>query len=296
VALAAKKYGVATQMGNQGHANEGTRLIYEWIRSGAIGPVREVHLYSNRPIWPQGIRPPREHPPLPPTLDWNLWLGVAPERPYNPAYHPFKWRGWWDFGCGALGDMGCHIMDAAFWALDLRSPLWIEAESDAPDPDTTPTGSVITYMFPARGDMPPCKVVWYDGKRKPPRPPQLEKGRNLYAGNGQVFYGEKACIMANTYAGSVRIFPEKMMKKIGKPPRLLPRVKGGHYREWIRACKGGPAAGSNLTDHAGPLTEMVLLGNLAIRVGKRLQWDSVTLTSPNRPEADRFVRNPYRIY
>jgi predicted dehydrogenase len=297
MARAAKKYNVMTQMGNQGHANTGTRLIYEWIRSGAIGSVREVHLYTDRPIWPQNIPAPTDTPKVPNMLDWNLFLGTAPVRPYNGAYHPFKWRGWWDFGCGALGDMGCHIMDAAFWALDLGHGLeWIEAKSDAPDANTTPNWSIVTYQYGWRGDMPPVKVVWYDGKKLPPRPADLEFNRHLYGGSGQVFYGDKASIMANCYASSARIFPEKKMRAIGKPPKMVERIKGGHYQEWIRACKGGTPAGSNLVDHAGPLTEMVLLGNLAIRTGKRIHWDAEHMTCTGMPEADQYIRHPYRVF
>ncbi|NOY81994.1 MAG: Gfo/Idh/MocA family oxidoreductase [Kiritimatiellaeota bacterium] len=296
LAKAAKKRGVATQMGNQGHANEGTRLMYEWVRSGALGPVREVHLYTDRPIWPQGLERPPKAEPVPPLLEWDLWLGIAPKRPYHSGYHPFAWRGWWDFGCGALGDMGCHIMDATFWALDLRAPEWIEAESDAKNADTTPKWSVITYQFPARGKMPPVKVVWYDGGKKPPRPAELEEGRNIPNGNGQIVIGEKAAIMASCYCSSIRIIPEKKMREIGKPPRMLDRVKGGHYQEWIRACKGGKPAGSNFPDHAGPLTEMVLLGNVAVRAGKRVAWDDRRLRCANAPEADRFIREPFRVF
>ncbi len=296
LAEAVRRKGVASQMGNQGHANEGTRLVYEWVRSGAIGPVREVHLYTDRPIWKQGLRryPDRQTPPA--TLEWDLWLGVAPWRPYHQGYQPFSWRGWWDFGCGALGDMACHIMDASFWALDLRNPEWVEAQSDAAGPDVTPTWSIITYQFGRRHGMPPVKMVWYDGGKKPPRPPDLEKGRSLPRGNGQIIVGEKATIMATCYCSSARIIPEKKMRAIGKPPHMVDRVKGGHYAEWIRACRGGKPAGSNIPGHAGPLTETVLLGNLAIRAGKRITWDGRRLHCPNAPEADRFIRTPYREF
>jgi hypothetical protein len=297
MAKAAEKYNVMTQMGNQGHANTGTRLIYEWIRSGSVGAVREVHLYTDRPIWPQNIPHPTDRPPVPDSLDWNLFLGTAPILPYSPAYHPFKWRGWWDLGCGALGDMGCHIMDAAFWALDLGRGLeWVEARSDVTNPDATPTRSVVTYQYGWRGDMPPVKVVWYDGKLTPPRPADLEPGRNLFGGSGQVFYGDKANIMANCYASSARIFPETKMRDIGKPPKMVERVKGSHYQEWIDACKGGTPAGSNLVDHAGALTEMVLMGNLAIRTGKRIYWDAKNMTCIGLPEADKYIRHPYRTF
>ncbi len=292
---AAKAAGVATQMGNQGHASEGTRLVYEWIRSGAIGAVREVHFWTDRPVWEQNIDPYTDRPPVPATLDWDLWLGVAPERPYHPKYAPFKWRGWWDFGCGAIGDIGCHVMDSAFWALDLRDPEWIEAESNARSPDHTPDWSIVTYQFPARGDMPPCKAVWYDGKKQPPRPRDLEEGRRM-DGNGALIIGDEASIRHGFYCQSPRIIPEATMKSIGKPPKMLERVKGGHYQEWIRACKGGTPAGSNIPGHSGPLTEMSLLGNLAVRSGKRVLWDAKNLRCTSPEEANDYIRNPYRIY
>ncbi|MHC4248724.1 MAG: Gfo/Idh/MocA family protein [Planctomycetota bacterium] len=291
----AKKAGVATQMGNQGHASEGTRLVHEWIHQGAIGEVREVHFVTNRPVWPQNIPAPTDRPPVPPTIDWNLWLGIAPERPYHPAYAPFKWRGWWDFGCGAIGDIGCHVMDAGFWALNLRDPEWIEAESNAKDADTTPNWSIVTYQFPARGKMPPCKVLWHDGGKKLPRPKHLEEGRKTPT-NGAVIIGENASIMHDFYCSSPRIVPESTMKKIGRPERTLERSPGGHMKEWILACKGGKPAGSNFPDHAGPLTEMSILGNLAIRCGKRVYWDAKNMRCTNAPEADAFIRRPYRIY
>ncbi|MHC4502449.1 MAG: Gfo/Idh/MocA family oxidoreductase [Planctomycetota bacterium] len=295
LARVAKEKGLATQMGNQGHAHDGTRLVYEWVRSGALGPVREVLFWTDRPVWPQNIPPPTDTPDVPPHLDWNAWLGTAPYRPYHSAYLPFKWRGWWDYGCGALGDIGCHVMDAAFWALDLRDPEWIEAESNAKGPDFTPNWSIVTYQFPARGDMPPCKAVWYDGRKKPPRPKHLEQGRR-FGGNGGIIIGEKASILHDFYCNSVRIVPEAKMKEIGRPPKMVERVRGGHYQEWIRACKGGKPAGSNFVDHSGPLTEMVVLGNLAVRSAKRVEWDAKKMVSTNVPEANKYVRHPYRIF
>ena len=295
LARKAEQTGVATQMGNQGHANEGTRLVYEWVRSGAIGPVREVHLYTNRPIWPQAQQRPVTAQNVPATLDWDLWLGVAPERPYHASYLPFNWRGWWDFGCGALGDMGCHIMDAAFWALDLDAPDWVEAESDAVTADTTPTWSVVTYQFPARGDLPPVRVVWYDGDKKPPRPAALEQWREPPQDNGQLIIGDDATIMAGTYCSSPRIIPEARMKEVGKPERTVPRVKGGPHKEWLQACKGGRKAGSNFVDHAGRLTEAVLLGNVAIRTGRRVHWDAAHLACPGSAQAQALLRHPFRV-
>jgi len=292
---AARRYGVATQMGNQGHACEGTRLVREWVQSGSIGPVHEVHLWTNRPIWPQGIDRPTDRPPVPSTLDWNLWLSTAPKRPYNPAYVPFAWRGWWDFGCGALGDMGCHIMDASFWALDLGMPTSVEAVSSPVNEETAPNWSIVTYRFPARGNMPPVKVVWYDGGKKP-RPPK-DFDREL-EDNGQLLIGEKYTILAGTYCRSPRIVPETKMREFlpNRPPETIPRVpKGDHYQEWIRACKGGEPAGSNF-DYSGPLTEMVLLGNLAIRTGKKIEWDGPNMRVTNVPEANKYIRTRFRRF
>ena len=294
---AARRQKVATQMGIQGHAGEGARLIREWIQAGAIGPVHEVHYWTNRPTWPQGIDRPADTPPAPATLDWNLWLGTAPERPYNPCYAPKKWRGWWDFGCGALGDIGCHAMDAAFWALDLGHPISVEAETSELHKETAPKWSIVTYQFPARGKMPPVKVVWYDGKRKPPRPPELEEGRELNkAIGGQLIYGEKGTLMADVYGKSPRLIPESKMREFlpNRPPQTIPRSPG-HMTEWIEACKGGKTAGANF-DYSGPLTEMVLLGNLAVRASKKIEWDAANMKAPNAPEAEQYIRLEHRKF
>jgi len=303
LANAAKRNNVATQMGNQGHAHNGTRLIYEWINSGMVGGVKEVHLWTNRPIWLQNCTLPKKGMKCPEKLDWNLWLGTGPVTPYHSGIHPFSWRGFWEFGCGALGDMGCHIMDAAFWSLHLakRKLQYVVAEeSDAADSRVTPNSSVITYQFDAYKDsnveMPPLTMKWYDGGKMPPVPADLD---TKLQDNGQLYIGEKANILGDTYAGTVRIVPEAKMKQIGKPPEMVERVKDDHYQEWIRACKGeGPPAGSNFIDHSGPLTEVVSLGNLAIRVGKgkQVDWDSETMTSPNCPEANQYVRHPFRLF
>ena len=295
---AAHRYGVITQMGNQGHAGEGTRLLKEWVEAGAIGPVREVHIWTNRPwiFWPQGMERPVAEQKAPDTMDWNRWLGVAPERPYNSCYAPFKWRGWWDYGCGALGDMACHLMDASFWALNLRAPLSIEAECDGLTDDTAPKWSIITYKFPARGHMPPVTLKWYDGYKLPPRPKELEADRKLSSG-GQILIGDHGTIMdTSDYCESPRIIPETKMREFKRPPQTIPRVpKSDPYLEWINACKGGPMCGSNF-DHAGPLTEMVVLGNVAIRHGKKIQWDHARMRCTNVPEADRFLRRNYRTF
>ena len=298
--LAARKHGVVTQMGNQGHAGEGTRLVWEWIQASVIGQVREVHVWINHPGKGASGCPnerPKDTPPVPESLDWNLWLGVAPERPYHPAYVPFKWRAWWDFGSCALGDMGCHVMDASFWALDLKYPTSIEAETAGPRAETGPDWSIITYQFPARGNMPPVKVVWYDGGKRPPRPKDLDEDRK-FSEHGQLLVGDKGTIYdPGAYCSSPRIIPEAKMQELipNLPPKTIPRMKGGHYAEWIQACKGGPKPGSNF-DHSGLLTEMVLLGNIAVRTGKKIKWDGENMRCTNVPEANKHVKKNYRVF
>ncbi|MBN2272110.1 MAG: Gfo/Idh/MocA family oxidoreductase [Sedimentisphaerales bacterium] len=299
IAEAARKAGVATQMGNQGQASDETRLMCEMVWGGAIGPVREVHVWTDRPnrglndvYWPQGVGRPTDTPPAPETLDWNLWLGPAPERPYNPAYLPFKWRGWWDFGTGAMGDIGCHALDPIFRALKLGAPTSVEGISTLVNTETYPLSSKIHYEFPARGDMPAVKVVWYDGGMRPPRPEELEDGRQV-GDNGKLFIGDKGKMLGE------RLIPESRMQEYGKPKQLLERSPG-HHIEWINACKGGKPAGSNF-DHAGPLAEAVLLGNVALRPELRekmnrtkLLWDPEKFEITNVPEANQFLRREYR--
>jgi hypothetical protein len=300
MAEAAHKYGIISQMGNQGHAGEGIRLVKEWIQAGVIGDVREVHVWTNRPIWPQDITRPIEQEPVPETLDWNLWLGVAPQRPYNSAYVPFKWRGWWDFGCGAIGDMACHTMDASVWGLNLVAPISVEAEIvEGGNEETAPAGSVITYKFGARGSMPPVTLKWYDGGKLPPRPKELEEDRKL-AKSGQLLIGDKGVIMDTTdYCNSPRLIPEARMKDFKRPAKTIPRVPNSDpYKEWITACKGGPMCGSNF-DYASVLTEISLLGNVAVRCGKKFYWDGMNrwqINVPNRPDVNRYLRKTYRKY
>ena len=295
---AAIKAGVVTQMGNQGHANEGTRLTKEWIDAGVIGTVHEVHFWTNRPVWPQGMPLPAAAA-SPSSLDWNLWLGVAPERSYNKEILPFNWRGYWDYGCGALGDMGCHIMDAAFYALDLRGNVKVSATSDGNSDVTCPHSSTVTYEFPQRGDRAPLKVVWFDGQNKPPVPKELGPDAKLSLG-GSIFYGDKGVLLdTDDYNAAPRLLPDERMKAFtSRPKKTIPRVpKANSYQEWISACKGeGPVPGSNFVDHAVDLTEFVLLGNVAIRAGQPIEWDAEKMTCTNLPEADRFVRKSYRVY
>jgi len=291
---AARQAKVATQMGNQGHSGEGIRLTVEWIRDGAIGDVREVHSWSNAGGGWAGNRTarPKETPPVPSGMDWDLWLGPAALRPYHPAYAPYNWRGWWDFGTGAIGDMACHNMDPAFWALELGHPLSVEASSSGINPETTPLKSTISYQFGARRNMPPVKVTWYGGGLMPPRPEELEPGRELTGGgNGILFVGDKGKIMCPGWSGNPRIIPETKMKAYKLPPKTLARSKG-HHRDWIDACKGGKPASSNF-DYTGHLTEVVLLGNVALRTGRKLAWDGPNMKATNAPEADRYIRPVY---
>lgn len=297
LARVAREKKVATQMGNQGHANEGLRRLKEWFQAGILGEVREVHSWTNRPGWAQGIALPDHSqgaPAKPETLDWDLWLGVAPARAYDPAFVPFRWRGFWEYGNGALGDMACHLLDGAYWALELGAPAWVEAISAKGTAHTAPASAVITYQFPARGALPPVKLTWYDGGNKPVLPEHWEQGRKL-PDNGTLIIGTKETVLADTYYGSVRIVPETRMKELAAslPPKTLPRCQGGHYREWIAACKGGAPAGSNF-DYSGPFSEVVLLGNIALRTGRRLVWDAAAMKITNDPAASRWLTKEYR--
>jgi predicted dehydrogenase len=299
---AARKYKVVTQMGNQGHSGEGVRLICEWIWDGAIGPVREVHCWTNRPVWPQGIFRPQETPPVPSDLDWDLWVGPSPMRPYHPAYLPFNWRAWWDFGAGALGDMGCHVMDAAFTALKLKYPISVEAFvaeqvvemwKKVKNDETFPLASVVHYDFPAREEMPPVQLNWYDGGLRPRRPEDLEPDRNLFE-SGTIFVGDKGKIMCGTYSESPRIIPETKMQEYQRPPRTLPRVEGSHEQNWVDACKGKGEATSHF-NYSGPFTETVVMGNLAIRAaGRKIEWDGPNMQVTNIPELNEHILPPYR--
>jgi len=289
---AAREKKVATVMGIQGHCGDHQRILCEWLWAGVIGPVREVHIWTDRPghWWKQGLERPKDTPPCPPHIDWNLWLGPAPERPYHPGYHPVAWRGWWDFGTGALGDIACHALDGVFWALKLgeAKTFEVEAAHSGHNGETYPNWSIITYQFPARGEMPPVKLVWYDGGKMAERPKDLEPERKLND-NGQILIGDKATLFDG------RIIPEARMKELqpSLPPKTLPRSPG-IYEEFKRACRGGEPCGANFPGFAGPLTEMVLSGNVAIRVGKKLAWDWPSLKCTNVPEANNYVHREYR--
>jgi predicted dehydrogenase len=297
LAEAAKAANVVTQMGNQGHAGEGARLVCEWIKDGAIGNVFEVHCWTNRPIWPQGeIDAPKEIPSVPATLDWDVWLGPAPFRPYHPAYHPFKWRGLWDFGTGALGDMGAHIMDQPFWALDLKAPVSVEASSTVFSKDYAPAAEVVTYEFAARGSMPPVKLTWWDGGLMPPRPAELEPGRMVGDdGGGCFFRGDKGLLMCGTYGENPRLVPETRMQDYKRPEKTMSRSKGIR-EEWFEAIKNGTKSTTDFS-YSGPLTETMLLANVAVRLkdkNMKLLWDAAKMEFTNLPEANELLHFSYR--
>jgi predicted dehydrogenase len=301
---AAQTAGVATQMGNQAQASEQTRVVQEFVMDQAIGKIREAHIWTDRPsrglfdeYWPQGVMRPVGNPAVPASLSWDLWLGPAPQRPYHPAYLPTKWRGWWDFGTGALGDIACHYFDPVFRALKLGPPNSVEASSTRVNNETFPLGSMITYQFPARGEMPAVKLVWYDGGLRPPRPKAIGQGDSMGT-NGLMLIGDDDAVLLSDW-NSWKLFPEARAKQYGAPPKQLPRSPG-HHVEWINACKGGPSAGSNF-DWAGPMTETVLLGNVALRpqlrealTGTKLVWDSKQLAFTNLESANQFLRREYR--
>jgi predicted dehydrogenase len=291
--LVAAKQKVATQMGNQGTSENALREAVEVIRSGALGDVREVHVWTDRPgnYWRQGhANRPKERPEVPKTLNWDAWIGPAPDRPYHGNYHPFAWRGWWDFGTGALGDMACHLMNLPYMALRLGAPTSVTAEVDGPiNNESPPNGLIVTYEFPARGKLPAVTLKWYE-VRRPPN--ELFLGRKRSTG-GALIVGSRGTLFSQSdYGANNVLLPEKNFRDFKPPERTLPRSPG-HHREWIRACKGGEPAMSNF-EYSGPLTEMVLLGNVAIRVGKRVVWDAERLRATDLAAADRYIRREYR--
>jgi predicted dehydrogenase len=290
---AARAAGVITQMGTQGHAGEGIRLTVEWLRAGAIGPVREIHSWSDGVSTGACLEgPPTETPPIPAGLDWNLWLGPAAYRPYHPSYTPCSWRTYWDFGTGLMSDMGLHHMDPAFWALELGYPEWTESRGAWGDHDKRPFAAMHYFQFPAKGERPPVKMIWYSGL-KPPRPDELEPGRDLTGnGNGILFVGDKGKIMCDGWGGAPRLIPERKMKEYSRPPKNIPRVDGGHHRDWIDAIKENRPAGSNF-DYAGPMTETILMGIVALRTGERLYWDGPNMKATNFADAEQFIIPEY---
>lgn len=294
IAKVAKETGVATQMGNQGHSGDGIRQTVEWIRAGAIGPIREVHAWSDAGRWVTGKGRPTETPPVPSGMNWDLWLGPRAARPYHPDYAPFNWRAWWAFGGGAFGDMACHNIDNAVWALDLDAPTSVEASAaDGVDPERVPFCALYHYHFPAKGDRPAVRLTWSDGGLRSPIPEVVGPEEQLEGGgNGTLFIGEKGVISCAGWGGAPRIFPMTLHESYQRPPASIPRSKG-HHRDWINACKGGPAASSHF-EYGARLTEIILLGNAALRTGKKLWWDAAAMKATNSSEADAFLKGDYR--
>ena len=301
LAKAAREAKVATQMGIQGHSGEGIRVLTEWVNAGVLGEVREVDAWCSLTYYPWGhafwssswSERPKDTPPLPSGLNWDLWLGPAPFRPYHRAYHPLTWRSWWDFGSGMMGDRGVHTLDPVVTALGLTAPTSVEATSCGNTTEVHPLAGVITFNFPARGDRPPVKVTWYEGMRAP-RPLELEDGHSLPAEGGAIFKGSKATVVAGLYGFDLpQIIPATRAKDVTLPPKTLPRVEGTHELDWVRAAKTGQPAGADFS-YSAPLTEICLLGNIAKRVDDRIVWDAAGMKVTNRSDANRFVCNEYR--
>ena len=290
MAAIARETGVATQVAVGNQASESTRVLCEWIGGGAIGSVREVINWSSRPFWPQGIERPKEAQPVPEGLDWDLWLGPAFQRPFNHAYLPVVWRGWYDFGCGALGDMGCYSFDTIFRVLKLEAPTSVEASSTPRYDETFPLASIIHFNFPARGDMPAVRLTWYDGGLTPPRPEGMDEGRPLKGeeGEGLLFIGDKGTILGNFTGGHPTLIPEAAMKTYKQPPKTLPRSPGNE-REWLDACKGSKTKPGADFEFSGRVTETLQLGNIAVRTGERLTWDRPNLKITNVASAQPYV-------
>jgi len=303
LAEAASESKVSTQMGIQGHSGDGLRLICEWIWGGAIGEVREVDAWCSLSYYPWGHAwwsskwggggRPQDTPPLPDKLNWDAWIGPAPERPYHPAYHPGVWRCWWDFGNGMMGDRGTHSFDPVVTALKLGAPGSVEATSCGMTDEVHPLSAIVTFRFPARGNLPPVKLTWYEGTR-PPRPPEAGEGVKLGDdGGGVIFKGDKGILVCGVYGNSPRLFPESIMEEFKRHAKTLPRIKGSHEMDWVSACKSGTQPGAHF-GYSAPLTEICLLGNIATRVDSRIDWDAPNMTVTNLPDANKYVRAEYR--
>jgi predicted dehydrogenase len=298
--LAADHPKVATQMGNQGHGNEGWRAVYEWVHGDAIGEVTEVHSWTNRPdvYWKQGFASPTGEDPVPNGLDWDIWLGPAPKRPFKKdTYIPLIWRGFWDFGAGALGDMACHTMDSIFAILAPGYPQSVEVvKATEPTKDVYPRQSIIKWSFPKRDKFPALACYWYDGKgNKPERPVELEAGVELPE-TGNLYVGTKGKILiAGDYCDSYRIIPRARLEEVGKPKHMLERSPG-NYVEFVEAAKGNkpPEYCGSRFAYSAPMTETILLGNVALKVGGKLDWDGPNLKVTNHPEADILIHKEYR--
>ncbi|MGB9471910.1 MAG: Gfo/Idh/MocA family oxidoreductase [Candidatus Acidiferrum sp.] len=311
---------LATQMGNQGRSLDDTRTAVEYIWSGAIGEVREIHVWTDRPVgfWPQGVPRPKAavepldalkwdqsgvdarlaaamagNYPVPETLSWDLFLGVGPEVPYHPIYHPFNWRGWTDWGCGAIGDMGAHLLDVSMWALNLGLPTSIETVSTPFNGASYPSGELIFYEFPARGSMPPVKLTWYDGGLMPQKPEELGDEELIKEG-GAIIVGSKGKLMHNTYGAHPRLLPQSLQESAGKPPEKLARIPGeAHELNWVDAAKGKGETDSPFS-YSAKLTEVMLLGVVALRAGRKIDYDGANMRITNVPNANQYLTRQYR--
>ena len=294
----ARKTKVVTAMGNQGHAGDELRGICEMIWDGAIGQVTEAHAWTNRPVWPQGIAKRPKGRSVPETLDWDLWLGAAPWREYSERYVPFKWRGWWDFGCGAIGDMACHIMDVVFWALKLDEAPSYSVEvvhQEKLNKETYPKSSIIKYEFPARGDMEAVTVFWYDGGMLPKWPEVAEKDTCPEKGdNGNLFVGTDGWLARGDQVEGPCLLPQSRMTDYKKPDPVIERIPDENsYLHWINACKAGTQAVSHF-DYAGPLTEMANMGNVALAVNDKIEFDVASMHITNSDGANKHLTKEYR--
>lgn len=301
----AGKKNVLTVMGNQGATTQGTRVLREWIESGMIGEVTEVHYWTNRPLWPQGKGLPFPPEAVPKHIHWDVWQGTcATDRAYSSKIHPFAWRGFWDYGCGALGDIGCHSFNSAFWVLDLKGDFIVEASKVSEfDEITAPKRSTIVYQFPAKGKRAAVKVIWQDGVNDPNtdkefvRPPGIPKDLQLNPAFGQVFVGTEGVLFINDAycSGAPVLFRKGVRENPEKIAEVYARVKGGPTQELCSAIRGeGPKPVSNFIDHSGPLTEMVLAGNLAVRLGKKIDWDMKNMEARGLPEVKAMLKRVYR--
>jgi len=311
---------VVTQMGNQGHSSDEARKGVEYIMAGALGEIREVHVWTNRPLgyWPQGV--PRPAPltaapeslrwdgrgvtqrlagslagsyPVPDKLAWDLFLGVAPVVEYHPIYHPFNWRGWVDWGQGALGDMGAHLVDHPFWALDLGYPTSVETISTPFNGVCYPHATTTYYQFPARGSMPPVKLTWYDGGLLPPKPEELDEEQKLNPGGGLMYVGSKGKMLQDTYGSNPRLIPKSFHESYGTPPEKLPRIKTSHEMNWVEAIKGNTQPSSPL-EYASRLTEVMLLGVVSLRAAAKIYYDGENMRVTNNTSANDLLTREYR--
>ncbi len=292
---AAERTGVVTQMGNQGHSMDSARFVNEHIRAGTIGEVREVHVWTNRPIWPQGMDLPELLERKPQQLNWNLFLGPAPVTPYDSAFHPFSWRGWVDYGTGALGDMGAHLIDHPYWALELEAPLSVERRSTDFNFASYPNANLTYYDFAARDNYPPLRLTWYDGGLMPPRPEELPAGEDLFPEGGVLYVGAEGKLLHHNYGKNPRFLPLELNEDVPEVPQLFVRVsEESHEMNWVRAIKGEAETVSPFS-YAAPLTETMLLGIVSLKAGNhRIQWDAENLRVTNLPEANDFLRREPR--